>query len=209
MDKVEFMEFKDSFIDVNELLNSNIAIGVYRGEEFSDKVFSKIDNTPVNILTTIDFTTPQFIDTAFFKLAVGPIMDKLKSSKYNNKYLLFKINNIDRNLLFAGIMSYFEIKTKLNNAEEIFVSKDFSIKLLIGNSKNINYIGKLNEHESLILDTIDKIKEATIGLIQEKTKLEANIIVDNVRSLRDKYFLIEHEIEQNIYQYISFCRYNI
>lgn len=205
---METIEFKIEYIDIVHLLKSAIALGVYRGREVWTELEKLVDSISEGTLVLIDLRKVLWISTSFYQPAFGPLFKSLGNHKWPRKYIIFQMYDIDNQGFFQGIMKYFKIDVPRKESESKFISANMYAKLIIGNKKSINFVGKLNKSEQNILNVVNNLRQTTAKQVVEKSELRMEIVVDTLRSLVQKYFIMEYsnDSDKECYYY-SFYNY--
>ena len=205
---METIEFKVKYIDIVHLLKSSIALGVYRGCEVCTKIEKMMNSISEGTLVLIDLRQVLWISTSFYKPAFGPIFKSLRNHKWSQKYIIFQMYDIDNLGFFQGIMKYFKIDVPRKESKSRFISTNMYTKLIIGDDNSINFVGKLNKSEQHILNVVNNLRRTTAQQVVEKSELGTEIVVYTLRSLVQKYFIMEYnnDSDKGCYYY-SFYNY--
>ena len=109
---------------------------------------------------------------------------------------------------FQGILKSFDIDVLREKSESEFISVDMCAKLILGDEESINFVGKLKASEKAILEVVNNLKQANAEQVIEESGLKPEDVVDALRSLVKKYFIVEHsdESDQECHYY-SFYNY--
>lgn len=201
-------EFKKEYVDIVDLLNSTIVVGAYRGQEVWTKIERVMNRVPDGILVLIDLRRVIWFDSAFCGPGFGLIFQALKDKKWSRKYVVFQMHSFLKPVFFRGILKHFEIESPRKEAESGFVSAGMYVKLVIGDEESINFVGSLNANEQAVLDVVNNSKQVTSVQVVSDTDLSTEVVVDALRSLAQKYFVVEHGNEAGqVVCYYSFYNY--
>lgn len=200
------IEFKKEYVDIVNLLNSTIAVGAYRGQEVWTKIEKLMDRVPDGTLVLIDLRHVIWFDSAFCELGFGPMFHALKNKRWLHKYVIFQMYSFLKLVFFRGILKHFGAELPRKESESGFISAAMYAKLIIGDEELVDFVGKLNANEQTILDAVNNLRRVTSVQVVEKTGLSAEIVVDVLRSLAKKYFVLEHNEACQVLYY-SFNNY--
>jgi len=202
------IEFKKEYVDIVKLLNSTIAVGDYRGHEVWTKIEKLMNSVSDGTLVLVDLRKAIYLNSRFCGRAFGPMFRSSKNQKWPCKYVLFQMYNFLRSVFFYGIMKYLGTELPRKESESGFISTGMYVKLMIGDEELIHFVGNLNENEKTILNVVNDFQKVTSGQIVKKTGLAAETAVDALRSLEQKYFVIEHSSKDGkVFHYFSFYNY--
>ncbi len=202
------IELKRLPVDIVDILNSLIGLGPFRGNEVCAKVMNLIDTSIDRTLVIIDLRRIIWLNTAFCQPAFGPIFEGLKNGQWPRKYLLFKMNDYHKPGFFQGVLKHVGVDVPRKDAEAKFILKGMYAKLMIGSEDSIRFIGELNESELTVLDVINDLNEADANMIVQRSNLGLESVVDTLRSLIGKYFIVEYsEKDAQGFKYYSFNNY--
>ncbi len=201
------VEFKKQHVDIVDILNSNIALGPFRGDEICAELRSLIDTSMDETMMEIDLRRIIWLNTAFCQPAFGLIFENLKARLWSRKYLLFRMNDYHKPGFFQGILKHFDIDVPRKGAESKFISENMYTKIMIGNKNSIEFIGELTEAERNILDVINNLHKADANIIVQKSNLSFEIVAESLLSLEGKYFIVKFEKADQGIQYYSFNNY--
>ena len=204
------IKFDYEYIDIVDILKSTIALGEYRGDEICTEIVKLMDIISDDTLLLIDIKQVIWLNTAFCQPAFGPVFQSLMKRIWSKKYIIFQMHDYHKPAFFQGILKSYKIDISRKESESKFISSKKYIKLIVGNEKNINFIGELNEKEYKTLDVVNDLKQATAMQVVDNSGLEMEDVVDTLRSLaRSNYFVIEHidNSENQIHYYYSFYNY--
>ncbi len=196
------LEFRKEQFDIVTILNSTIAVGVYRGHETWTALQKVMDTIPDGTLILIDLRRVIWFHSAFCEPAFGPVFEALKDHKWRNKYLVFQIPYFHKTGFFQGVLKYLKYDVPRREAENQFVSAGMYAKL-IEDDASINFVGRLSDDETTILAVVNKKQAVTANEVVQESQLSAEVVVDSLRSLEDKYFVAKFASEH----YYSFYNY--
>lgn len=202
------IEFKKEYFDIVKPLNSPVVIGMYRGKEIWTEIEKLIDKISDDTLVLIDLRRANPLQYVFCQHAFGPLFKALKDQRWQHKYVIFQMYDFHKPGFFRGILKHLGSELPRKESESGFVTAGMYAKLIVGDEEKINFIGNLNTNEQTILDVVNEFKQITSMEAAEKTDLAGEIVVDTLRSLVQKYFVVEHVDESSqAYYYYSFYNY--
>jgi hypothetical protein len=203
---MDAIEFKKKYVNIVNLLNSKIAVGAYRGKEVWTKIETLMNRVSDGTLVLIDLRPVIWFDSAFCEPGFGPIFYALKEQRWPRKYVIFQMYSFLKPVFFRGILKHFGIKLSRKESESGFVSAGMYTKLIIDDKELIDFVGNLNVDEQTILDVVNNLKQVTSVQVVKETGLSAEVVVDALRSLAQKYFVVEHDEAGRVFYY-SFYNY--
>ena len=202
------IEFEKKNLDIVNLLNSAAVVGIYRGKEIYAEVEKVIDKISDNTLVLIDLRQANPLQYVFCQYAFGPLFQSLKNQRWQHKYVIFHMYDLHKPVFFRGILKYLGRELERKESENGFVAAGMYAKLVVGDDENIEFIGNLQENEEHLLNVVNDCKEITSIKAAEKTGLTGEIVVDALRSLARKYFIVENSDKSDqAYCYYSFYKY--
>jgi len=205
---VNNIEFKKEYLDIVKLLNSPAVVGMYRGKEVWIGIEKLMDNVSDGTLALIDLRRANPLQYVFCQYAFGPVFQALISQKWIQKYVIFQMYDFHKPGFFRGILKHLGNDFPRKESETGFVAAGMYAKLIVGDEEKINFIGNLNVNEQIILDVVNNLRQVTSMKAAEKTHLAGEIVVDALRSLAQKYFIVEHsDRTDQVYHYYSFYNY--
>jgi hypothetical protein len=206
---MENIVFEKVYIDITNILNSTIALGDYRGKEVWEEIEKAMDSVSDRTLVLIDFRKVIWVDTSFCYPVFGPIFQAFENDRWLKKYIIFQMYDFHKPGFFQGIVKYFNINVTRRESETNFLSAGKSTKLIVGDEEIISFIGAMGENERTILDVVNKLKKATALQVFEETGISMESVVDILRDLVKKYFIVEYKITSEESVYYSFYNYVI
>lgn len=202
------IEFKKEYLDIVKLLNSPAVVGMYRGKEIWTEIEKLIDEISDDTLVLIDLRQANPLQYVFCQHAFGPLFQALKDQRWQHKYVIFQMYDFHKPGFFRGILKHLGSELPRKESESGFVTAGMYAKLIVGDDKKINFIGNLQANEKNLLDVVNECKQITSIKAAEKTGLAGEIVVDALRSLAQKYFIVEHSDKSGqAYHYYSFYNY--
>ena len=200
-------DFVKKYYDIAQVSNAAQITGENAGSKLWDAIEKVMNETPDETLIIIDLYKCTVLDYNFCKCAFGPLFQTLENKCFSKKYVLFQINDYHQPVFFRGVMWHFNFEFHSEVAREKFISSNKYVKL-IDNAGKINFIGKLEENENIVLDVVNKMGEITVENVMEETGLPAEVIVHNLNSLVEKYFIVGPFVKKSSKPiYYSFKKY--
>lgn len=200
-------EFQKEHVFINDLLKSTIAVGSYRGKEVWEEIKGLIENSEDEILFCIDLRKMVWLNTGFCEPAFGPMFRALLDRRWSRKYLIFQMYAVQKLGFFQGILRYLTIDAPRKESEQKFISENLFTKLIVGDDEKIDFLGNLNSNENKILQIVNDLKKANADRIKEQSFLTTEVVVDTLRALLDKYFILKYEKEGDETIYCSFYNF--
>jgi predicted HTH transcriptional regulator len=109
---------------------------------------------------------------------------------------------------FRGILKQLGTELPRKESEKGFISAGFYAKLIVGDEKHISFVGNLNKNQKRILDVVNELKEVTARQVVEKLGLSEENVVDTLRFLVKKFFVVGLDAEADTTpHYYSFYKY--
>jgi hypothetical protein len=202
------VEFKKECLDIVNLLNSPAVVGTYRGKEAWTQIEKTMDEVSDGVLVLIDLRKANPLQYVFCQHAFGPLFQALKNKRWQRKYIIFQMHNFHQPGFFRGVLKYLGTELPRKESRIGFISERLYAKLVVGDEKLIDFVGKLDENEKVILNVINEVREVTVRKVVEKTNLSEEKIVDALRSLVQKYFIVGPFDESDLLpHYYSFYNY--
>ena len=184
------VELQKKNANIAVLLNSAIMVGRYRGEEIWNEVEKLIDEVPNDTLVLIDFREAMPLQYTFSQYAFGPLLQALNSGRWSRKYVIFQMCEFHKSGFFRGVLKYLGTDLLRKESEKGFALAGFYVKLILEGQKSISFIGALTESQAKVLDIANGMKVATVRQVREKLDLSEETVVDALRFLVEKYFLV-------------------
>jgi len=203
------VKFNKSDLDISrDVLNSVALVGMYRGKEAWDAVERLMSELSDNTLVLIDIKRASPLQYEFCQYAFGPLFEALNSGRWLHKYVIFQMYDFHKPGFFRGVLKHLGTELPRKESEKGFVSAGFYAKLVIGDEKLISFVGSLSESQQRILDVVNEMKEVAAKQVVEKLDLSEEIVVDALRFLVRKYFVVGSDRESGpIPRYYSFYNY--
>lgn len=203
--------FPQKTIDIIEnVLQSPMATGSYRGEEVSETLNNTIKSLDTHELLVIDICKAFPLEYSFCEYAFGPLLKKLNENKAENKLIIFHLLKDDEFCFFRGVLKHIDSSIprhgSISSAKSAFIESGMFLMMKYDNNNEIQYIAKLLKIEQEILTFVNE-KEAVSGrgIIEAKKEFESETIVDSIRSLKQKGFIVQ--LEDGDDQYYSIYKY--
>ncbi|MGD0884337.1 MAG: hypothetical protein ABSA46_05570 [Thermodesulfovibrionales bacterium] len=200
------LEFKKVDLNIMGVLNSNYAMGEYRGKETCEEIRRQLNIISDYTLILIDLRGV-VMHTAFCEPAFGPIFEDFIDKKWGSKYVIFKMLEVQKLAFFQGVLKHFKHDIPRKTSEEEFVSHRMSTKLIIEDNEAIDFIGDFSGQEHIVLDAVNNLKNATTTQIVNATGALVKDVVYALDSLAGKYFIIEYKEPEEDHVYYSFYNY--
>lgn len=203
------VEFHKSDLDIiGDVLNSVALVGMYRGKEAWDAIERLMSELSDNTLVLIDIKRASPLQYEFCQYAFGPLFEALNSGRWLHKYVIFQMYDFHKPGFFRGVLKHLGTELARKESEKGFVSAGFYAKLVVGDEKLISFVGSLSESQQRILDVVNEMKEVAAKQVVEKLDLSEESVVDELRFLVRKYFVVESDRESDpIPRYYSFYNY--
>ncbi len=183
-------------------------VGRYRGEGIWNDVKKLLDEVPNNTLALIDVRQAMPLQYTFCQHAFVPLFQALNSGRWSCKYVIFQMYDFHKSGFFRGVLKHLGRELPRKESEKGFIEAGFYTKLTLEDERIIRFIGKLSENQNKVLNVVNEMKVVTAGQVREKLKLSDEIIVDALRFLVEKYFLVGPSTESvPIPKYYSFYNY--
>ena len=184
------IEFRKEYLDIVKLLNSPAVVGMYRGREIWTEIETLIDRVTDGTLVLIDLRRANPLQYVFCQHAFGPLFQALISRKWAQKYVIFQMYDFHKPGFFRGVLKYIGNELPRKESEVGFVSANMYTKLIIGDKDLIDFVGNLNENEKIILNVVNDMKDVTVRQVVQQSSLTEEIVVDGLRVLEEKYFIV-------------------
>ena len=207
MSKID--KFQKLSIDIVDILKSPAVVGMFRGNEIWSEIEKQLDEVPNDTLVLIDLRRSSPLQYEFCQYAFGPLFEALINGKWPRKYVIFQMHDFHKEGFFRGILKHLQIKLERKEAQKAFESNGYYGKLIIGDEKVITFVGNMDKNQNMILDIVNGMKSVTSKEIVEKSSLSEESVVDALRFLVSKYFIIGFENDQSKTApvYYSFYQY--
>lgn len=202
------VRFPKKVVKIANLLNSAIMVGQYRGEEIWGELKRLMDEVPIRTLVLVDIKEAMPLQYTFCKYAFGPLFEALNSGGWQQKYVMFRMHDFHRSGFFRGVLKHLRAELPRKESEKEFVSAGFYAKLIVGDEKSINFVGSLTENQKRTLAVVNELKEITTRQVVQKLSLSEESVVDALRFLVNKYFVIGPDGKaRTVPHYYSFYKY--
>ena len=200
------VEFKKEYLDIVKLLNSPAVVGMYRGIEIWTEIEKFMENVSDGTLILIDLRRANPLQYVFCQHAFGPLFQALMDRKWIQKYVIFKMYNFHKPGFFRGILKHLGSEYPRKESEAGFISANMHTKLIVGDKDLINFIGNLNANEQIILKVVNDMRDVTVRQVVQESGLTEEAIVDGLRVLEEKYFIVVDK-SGSVPHYYSFYNY--
>ena len=200
------IEFKKEYLDIVRLLNSPAVVGMYRGKEVWAEIEKLMDKVSDGTLILIDLRQASPLQYVFCQHAFGPLFQVLISRKWIRKYVIFRMHDFHKPGFFRGVLKYLGNELPRKESEVGFVSANMYTKLIVGDKDLINFVGNLNENEQIILNVVNNMRDVTVRQVVQESGLTEEVIVDALRALDEKYFIVVAK-SGSMLHYYSFYNY--
>ena len=186
------LQFSKIEVDIAGLLNSAAMVGMYRGKEVWGEVEKEMNEVLDYSMVMIDIRGANPLQYEFCQYAFGPLFNELNRGAWPHKYVIFKMYDFHKPGFFRGVLKDLGTELPRRESEDGFVSAGFYAKLIVGDIDNIIFVGKenLNEAQSRTLDVLNDMKDATARQVVEKLNSPEEVIVDSLRFLVEKKFVV-------------------
>jgi hypothetical protein len=202
------VQFTKRSVKIADLLNSPIMVGQYRGEEVWGELTKLMDDVLEGTLVLFDIREAMPLQYTFCQYAFGPLLDALNTGKWLNKYVIFQMHDFHRSGFFRGVLKYLRADLPRKEAEKEFAAAGFYVKIIIGDEEPISFVGILTENQKRTLAVVNELKEVTTKEVVEKLCLPEEHVVDALRFLVNKYFIVRSDAQRHtIPHYLSFDKY--
>jgi len=201
------METKTIFIDViQNVLQSPVAVGRYRGEEVCRILEDEVKNIKQASLLVVDMRKANPLQYNFCQYAFGPLLQKLQHDK--SIPIIFQMHGHHKPCFFRGVIKYIDISLPRNESEKAFIESGLFTMILLEGENEIQYISRLSSLESEILSFVNEtISISQREIIETKKEFQPEDIIDSLRSLDNKGFLLHlsdgNEEYHSVYQYLK------
>jgi len=200
------IEFKKEYLDIVKLLNSPAVVGMYRGKEIWSDIEKLMDRVTDGTLVLIDLRRANPLHYVFCQYAFGPLFESLMSRKWAQKYVIFQMYDFHKPGFFRGVLKYLGKELPRKKSEAGFVSANMYTKLIIGDEELINFVGNLDKNEQIILKVVNDMLSVTVRQVVQQSGLTEEIIVDGLRALEERYFIVVDK-SGSVPYYYSFYNY--
>lgn len=201
------IQFKTETLNIiTEIVKSPSAVGRYRGEEVFEIVNQRVNDLSPDSLLIIDIREANPLQYVFCQYAFGPLLKVLHEKGSENKRFLFQMHEHHRSCFFRGVLKHIDKTIPRNESFNAFIESDMFTLLMIGEEKEIQYISKFNKIETDLLNLINEAENISgREIIDSKKLFDPDSIVDSLRSLNHKGFIVH--IKNEIDQYYSINEY--
>jgi hypothetical protein len=190
---------------VQQILQSAVAVGRYRGEEVYHAIEKKIKEIDSLSLLRIDITKANPLQYNFCQHAFGPLIKVLQDSK--TARAIFKMHDHHKACFFRGVLKHIDKALPRNQSEKGFVESGMFTMIMLDNQKEIQYISNLSPTDNEILALINDLKSVSERtIIEQKKETQPADIIDSLRSLDKKGFIIHGNGDdqyKSVYEYFK------
>ena len=202
------VEFQRRDIDIMNLLGSANMVGIYRGKEAWGEIEKQMDEVLDNTLVVINIRQANPLEYKFCQYAFGPLFEALNSGRWLHKYVIFQMYDFHKPGFFRGILKHLGKELSRKESEKGFISAGFYAKLITGDEELISFVGNLSSNQERTLDVVNELKEVTARQVVEKLDLSEENVVDALRFLVEKYFIVRLAAQvDRAPHYYSFYKY--
>jgi len=202
------LQFSKIEVDIADLLNSAAMVGMYRGKEVWGEIEKKMNEVLDNSMVMIDIRKANPLQYEFCQYAFGPLFKAFNNGEWPCKYVIFRMYEFHKPGFFRGILKDLGTELPRRESEDGFVSAGFYAKLIVGDIDIISFVGNLDEHKSQTLSVINDMKDATARQMVGKLSLPEEVVVDSLRFLVEKKFIVGPYAQENeTPHYYSFHKY--
>lgn len=191
--------------DIAEVLRSKTLMGEFRGKEVWKRLREDLTKLPEYSLLLIDTTSALFLDYDFCKHALAPLFSDEELER-QRLFVIFQLPASDRNAFFHGVLKHLAKPLKeYSHSQETFVSHGLVCKILASPEGPLEFVGSLVEDEEVVLKAVNDLKRARVDLLARTVHRAHEDVVDSVRSLVEKGFVID--FDGTHHEYYSFNNY--
>lgn len=203
------MEQKIISIDIiQSVLQSPVAVGRYRGEEVCKILDEQVKEITPNSLLVVDIRKANPLQYNFCQYAFGPLLKMLQGNQSENIPTLFRMHEHHKPCFFRGVLKYVDKSLPRSESAKAFVEAGMFTMILLDGKNEIQYIANLSSLENEILSFVNELKSISEReIIEAKKELQPAHIIDSLRSLYKKGFIVHLKNGEDqyhaIYQYLK------
>ena len=191
---------------IQNVLQSPVAVGRYRGEEVCKIIDDKANNISSLSILLIDIRKANPLQYNFCQYAFGPLINKLQHNK--NVPTIFRMHEHHKACFFRGVLKHIDKNLSRNDSEKVFIESGMFTMLVIDSQTEVKFISSLSHIEEEILYLINHSKVISErDIIETKKEMQPAHIIDALRSLDKKGFILhlKNDTDQyhSIYQYLN------
>lgn len=180
---------------VTDIISASYTGGQYKGREVFATLKEKIIGLEPGALFLIDFQKANPLDYVFCRYAFGPIIELIHQ---NTKPTIFKMQQLHKGCFYGGILKHITGTRPKNKSPEemeiIFNEAGFHTMIATDGNSNINFIGNIDSTDSSILNFINESHcVSSREIIDAKKEIKAEIIVESLKSLNKKGFIMNSQ----------------
>jgi hypothetical protein len=203
------MEQKLIAIDIiQNVLQSSVAVGRYRGEEVWKILDDQVKKITPTSLLVVDIRKANPLQYNFCQYAFGPLLKMLQENKNENIPILFQMHEHHKSCFFRGVLKHIDKSLPRSESEKAFVDAGMFTMIMLDGKNEIQYISNLSSLENEILSFVNELKSISEReIIEAKKERQPALIIDSLRSLNKKGFIVhlKNESDQyhSIYHYLK------
>lgn len=204
------VQFPAKSIRVADLLNSTLMVGQYRGEETWRNLEKLMDGAARATLVLIDIREAMPLQYTFCQYAFGPLFKALDDGRWHDKFVIFRMLDFHRSGFFRGVLKHLQADLPRKDAEKEFVRAGFCAKLIVGDDKQISFVGDLTQDQVQTLSAVNRLTRVTARQLVATLSLSEESIVDTLRFLVSKWLIAaggtgtqDAHIYYSLYKYLD------
>jgi hypothetical protein len=197
------MEIEVFTIDIiQDVLQAPAAVGSYRGEEISKYIEKVIKNIQPGKILVLDLVKALPLHYVFCQFAFGPLLKSIQQEFILP--IVFKMHEHHKQCFFRGIVKYLDKDLPRIEAEKEFIDSGMFTILLFDGDHELKFISNLTPIEEDLLNLINSNSSMTQrDIIEAKEDIQPSDIIDSLRSLNRKGFIINLKDNSEIFYSIS------
>jgi hypothetical protein len=191
------------YFDIVIAADSITLMGEERGYETWQVLRPRLQSLPCESVMILDMSEISMLDYKFSQSAFGPLF---ASGTFHNSFhrVLFSLPNSVRNSFFEGILKANGHPTKsFAESEKMFAEAGLHCKIAVTKGNSIDFVGNRTPGEESVLKAVNQLRQARLAQLVDPSGLRIEDVVDNLRSLAAKGFVMEQQKADNV----SYCSY--
>jgi len=187
---------------VRDVIESRVLTGKYRGAEVWEKLELTVKETKSDQLLMLDIRLANPLDYPFCQTAFGPLL-KFIQQNGSNKMTLFQMHEYHKSCFFRGLLKFINLDLPRDRSIDGFYSTGM-FAMIMSDPPNIEYVSKLSTTEQELLSLVRKSGSISgRDIVAAKQELHTEDIVDGLRSLTQKGFVLHVKNDTDYYHAIE------
>lgn len=191
-------------LDIISLLDSRTLMGEIRGHDAWNMMRAELGSFSATDGLILDMSAAAMLDYGFSAFAFGSLFSD--SELYSVcRQTIFILAPSSRNAFFEGILKATQRPRKsYSQSQAMFIESGYCCKIAPSRRGPLDFIGRLSSDETTVLNSVNNLGSGVIEQIVGHSGLRFEKVLDDLRTLASKGFVIEHQGPDYL-SYVSYC----